>query len=183
MKRLLCFLILLINAIALAQLPPYVRNPITTNAPGQMTNEVLKVSRSGPFEVPTRLIFIGDSISSGMGLTNAASFPRVLTNKHTLNNLALWTNAAVPGRTLASLTNAYATEIYPLRSSGGTNAIVNILVGANDWGSISSLAIAEEYANRLDAFLNRMKSDGFSVSACTPTVVGAYQVSAEYGFW
>lgn len=183
MKILPCLFILLIDIVALAQLPPYVRNPITTNGPSEMTNQVLRVARSGPFETPTRIIWLGDSITSGLGLTNNASFAYELTNRHRLNNVAWWTNAAYPGQTLQAITNRYLTEVYPHRPAGGTNAIVNLLVGANDWGNITDLPTAAAYAANLDAFYALMKADGFLVSACTPTVVGTHQLSDAYGFW
>lgn len=56
MKILPCLFIILIDIVALAQLPPYVRNPITTNGPVQMTNTILGVVGV----IPTRFV---DSIS------------------------------------------------------------------------------------------------------------------------
>lgn len=87
MKKLLCFFIVLIDVVALAQLPPYVRNPITTNGPIGMTQAVQ--SAMSPvldfYAIKTNTFFVANvkhfgAVGDGTA-DDTSAFTQAFTNK------------------------------------------------------------------------------------------------------
>src|SRR5512146_973143 len=81
---------------------------------------------------PPRYIFDGDSLTAGVGASDAAHrWPNVFMQSHPG---ALWVNAAADGQTIANLLSDAAAQIDPAYP-GNPNARVMCWAGANDLGA------------------------------------------------
>lgn len=121
-----------------------------------------------PFEMPTRLVFAGDSMSTGYGLPNPnINWPYYLTNTY-CTWFTTGTNTCVPGYTVAQMTADYPRYVYPVRPDQHTNSILFVWCGVNDY-----LQTTNYIHDSLSNYWVRAKNDGFIVVACTITAASS----------
>lgn len=115
-----------------------------------------------PFLLPTKIAVIGDSIPLGSGVPGNANWPAYLTNNFLTGNLALTTNAAVSGATIAQCYANYTNYVAPLKPTTGTNGFIFVEVGLND----NSQSAANIFSG-LSNLWSTAKADGWTVVAFT----------------
>ena len=153
-----------------------------TNSPVAYATTAGHVTNSVPFAFPTKLLFVGDSLTS---LASPPSWAFTLTNLFTLNNVVGWDNDAVSGWHLTNLWDDFETSIRAAAHlpSGTTQAVCFVMIGANDLthGAATNMSMATNWTESLTLYVDAIKTNGYRVCLFTLTPV-SYVESAATGF-
>lgn len=126
------------------------------------------------------LVFEGDSITFGYGVTTSQRFSEIVANDPRLSEHAAFTNCAASGNVLSDIVSQYSTEVYPYRPSaqGTLGGYLFVEIGTNDiyFNNISNV---NTYFASLVSYWQNAQSDGFQVIAFTICTRDSFTTAQE----
>jgi len=110
----------------------------------------------------TKLIIEGDSLSASVNC-----YPYPLLAATGSNNWAFFTNSAIAGNNLGNLESRWFSNIAPLAPGPGTNCILSVWIGANDYTEELMPQGWAVYCNSLSNYWIRAQASNMTVVAFT----------------
>lgn len=172
MKKLLSMCFLMAVCVAVAQVPPFIRNSLNTNSEAAARNVVtnIAIESGGGLSGPTVIAFGGDSLICGAApATSGAGLNHQWTNQFlTSRGWVYLTNAALTGTGSDFSTAAYSNSLHSLFGNYGNGTPTNLVL-VSDFGVLNDYLsnVTNVTIKIVSNTLVYAKADGVKVVPCT----------------